>query len=131
VTQGPLSSALGLPWRLRYSPLALQQSRHQPSFLGPPWQHRPNPDHGITETKQRIYPRESHCHPAAQQLLPTLPPSPVMNGHFAAVGDGADDANFEHGIQVIDGDKEFTCVAPLPLPLRRPAIIVRRPIDPS
>ncbi|KAK1828302.1 protein SEY1 [Podospora conica] len=31
-----------------------------------------------------------------------------MNGHFAAVGDGPTDANFEHGIQVIDGDKEFT-----------------------
>ncbi|PHH66672.1 hypothetical protein CDD81_6509 [Ophiocordyceps australis] len=30
-----------------------------------------------------------------------------MNGHFSAVGDGANDGNYEHGVQVIDEDKEF------------------------
>jgi len=54
-----------------------------------------------------------------------------MNGHFAAVGDGADDANFEHGIQVIDGEKEFTCVAPLPCLCDALVFIMRRSIEPS
>ncbi|KAI0479035.1 RHD3/Sey1 [Xylariaceae sp. FL0804] len=30
-----------------------------------------------------------------------------MNGHFASVGDAPAAAEYEHGIQVIDGDKEF------------------------
>ncbi|KAK8094418.1 hypothetical protein PG997_001103 [Apiospora hydei] len=30
-----------------------------------------------------------------------------MNGHFAAVGDEPSQAHYEHGIQVIDGDKEY------------------------
>ncbi|KAK5661043.1 hypothetical protein OQA88_12422 [Cercophora sp. LCS_1] len=30
-----------------------------------------------------------------------------MNGHFAAVGNGSTAQTFEHGIQVIDGDKSF------------------------
>lgn len=30
-----------------------------------------------------------------------------MNGHFSAVGDTSRDGNFEHGVQVIDEDKEF------------------------
>ena len=30
-----------------------------------------------------------------------------MNGHFAAVGDEPDAQNYEHGIQVIDGEKEY------------------------
>ena len=40
----------------------------------------------------------------------TAPPeSMAVNGHFASVGqNGA--ANFEHGVQVIDEDKEFKCV---------------------
>ncbi|KAK3186084.1 Dynamin-like GTPase that mediates homotypic ER fusion [Lecanicillium sp. MT-2017a] len=30
-----------------------------------------------------------------------------MNGHFSAVGDKPDDSKYEHGVQVIDEDKEF------------------------
>ncbi len=30
-----------------------------------------------------------------------------MNGHFAAVGHEPTAQNFEHGIQVIDEDKQF------------------------
>jgi hypothetical protein len=30
-----------------------------------------------------------------------------MNGHMAGVGEQPADGSFEHGIQVIDGDKEF------------------------
>lgn len=35
-----------------------------------------------------------------------------LNGHFAAVGNGngATAPNYEHGVQVIDGDKEFKYV---------------------
>lgn len=30
-----------------------------------------------------------------------------MNGHMAGVGEQSAEADFEHGVQVIDGDKEF------------------------
>jgi len=30
-----------------------------------------------------------------------------MNGHLASVGDEPDATKFEHGIQVIDEDKQF------------------------
>jgi protein SEY1 len=30
-----------------------------------------------------------------------------MNGHFASVGNGATAQEFEHGVQVIDEEKEF------------------------
>jgi hypothetical protein len=30
-----------------------------------------------------------------------------MNGHFAAVGDSPSAGSYEHGVQVIDEDKEF------------------------
>lgn len=30
-----------------------------------------------------------------------------MNGHFAAVGEEPDAQNYEHGIQVIDDQKDF------------------------
>lgn len=33
-----------------------------------------------------------------------------MNGHFSSVGDEPSKAHYEHGIQVIDGDKEFKYV---------------------
>ncbi len=33
-----------------------------------------------------------------------------MNGHFSAVGDKPDDSKYEHGVQVIDEDKEFKYV---------------------
>ena len=35
----------------------------------------------------------------------------AVNGHFASVGENGK-ANFEHGIQVIDEDKEFKYAAP-------------------
>lgn len=38
-----------------------------------------------------------------------------MNGHMAGVGDKPTSANFEHGVQVIDGDKEFKYVRHRPL----------------
>lgn len=41
----------------------------------------------------------------------------AMNGHFAAVGEELKAEDFDHGIQVIDEDKSFTCVSPPPLPL--------------
>jgi hypothetical protein len=34
-----------------------------------------------------------------------------MNGHFAAVGDEPHAQTYEYGIQVIDEDKTFKCVA--------------------
>lgn len=30
-----------------------------------------------------------------------------MNGHFSAVGDKSAGGSYEHGVQVIDEDKEF------------------------
>lgn len=37
-------------------------------------------------------------------------PSLMMNAHFAAVGEDASKEAYEHGIQVIDEDKEFKYV---------------------
>ncbi len=40
-----------------------------------------------------------------------------MNGHFSAVGDKPGGASsYEHGVQVIDEDKEFKCALPSQLP---------------
>lgn len=40
----------------------------------------------------------------------TAPPeSMAVNGHFASVGKNGT-ADFEHGVQVVDEDKEFKCV---------------------
>jgi hypothetical protein len=33
-----------------------------------------------------------------------------MNGHFATAGDDSDPAAYEHGVQVIDEDKQFKYV---------------------
>lgn len=39
---------------------------------------------------------------------PTAPP--VMgNGHFATIGADGDAVSYEHGVQVIDENKEFKC----------------------
>ena len=35
-----------------------------------------------------------------------------MNGHMAGVGDQPTSGSFEHGVQVIDEDKEFKYVHP-------------------
>ena len=37
----------------------------------------------------------------------TAPPTMAMNGHFASVGDAPTKEQYEHGIQVIDEEKEF------------------------
>jgi len=37
---------------------------------------------------------------------PTAPPI-MANGHFSTVGDNGDSASYEHGVQVIDENKEF------------------------
>lgn len=34
-----------------------------------------------------------------------------MNGHFAAVGDAPSAQHYEHGVQVIDEDKQYKSVA--------------------
>lgn len=39
----------------------------------------------------------------------TAPDKMAVNGHFASAGQNGK-ADFEHGIQVIDEDKEFKCV---------------------
>lgn len=40
----------------------------------------------------------------------TAPDKMAVNGHFASAGQNGR-TNFEHGIQVIDEDKEFKCVS--------------------
>jgi len=43
-----------------------------------------------------------------------------MNGHFAAVGDGSSDPSprdYEHGIQVIDENKDFKSVSLFCIPI--------------
>ena len=40
----------------------------------------------------------------------TAPNVMAVNGHFASVGQNGKIDNFEHGIQVIDEDKEFKSV---------------------
>jgi hypothetical protein len=42
---------------------------------------------------------------------PTAPPV-MANGHFATVGDNGDSASYEHGVQVIDENKEFKYGSP-------------------
>ncbi|CAG8291176.1 unnamed protein product [Penicillium salamii] len=44
--------------------------------------------------------------PSGLERSPTAP-SVLSNGHFASVGAEGDAALYEHGVQVIDGDKEF------------------------
>lgn len=44
----------------------------------------------------------------------TAPEKMAVNGHFASVGQNGH-ANFEHGVQVIDEDKEFKYVSSTPV----------------
>ncbi|KAJ5960642.1 uncharacterized protein N7479_007792 [Penicillium vulpinum] len=44
--------------------------------------------------------------PSGLERSPTAP-SILSNGHFASIGAEGDAASYEHGVQVIDGDKEF------------------------
>ncbi len=37
------------------------------------------------------------------------------NSHFASIGDAPGEANYEHGVQVIDEDKQFRFIDPTPL----------------
>ncbi|KAL1628986.1 Dynamin-like GTPase that mediates homotypic ER fusion [Diplodia seriata] len=39
-------------------------------------------------------------------------PSVVMNGHFAPVGEKATVEQYDHGVQVIDENKEFKYTCP-------------------
>jgi hypothetical protein len=50
--------------------------------------------------------------PDAAVRYPTAPSVMTMNGHFAGVGDAPTKEQYEHGIQVIDDEKEFKCVPP-------------------
>jgi hypothetical protein len=45
--------------------------------------------------------------PSAASRFPTAPSVMTMNGHFAGVGDAPTKEQYEHGIQVIDEEKEF------------------------
>ncbi|KAK0122266.1 Dynamin-like GTPase that mediates homotypic ER fusion [Cadophora gregata] len=45
--------------------------------------------------------------PSAAARFPTAPSVMTMNGHFAGVGDAPTKEQYEHGIQVIDEEKEF------------------------
>lgn len=47
--------------------------------------------------------------PSSLGRSPTAPPI-MANGHFAAVGDHGDLAAYEHGVQVVDENKEFKYV---------------------
>ena len=49
--------------------------------------------------------------PSGLERSPTAP-SILSNGHFASVGAEGDAASYEHGVQVIDGDKEFKYAHP-------------------
>lgn len=45
--------------------------------------------------------------PSAASRFPTAPAVVTMNGHFASVGEAPSKEQYEHGIQVIDEEKEF------------------------
>lgn len=47
--------------------------------------------------------------PSLASRSATAPEKMAVNGHFASVGQNGH-ANFEHGVQVIDEDKEFKYV---------------------
>lgn len=48
----------------------------------------------------------------------------AVNGHFANIGENGRAANFEHGIQVIDEDKEFKYVLQVGVPLVHASLTV-------
>jgi hypothetical protein len=48
----------------------------------------------------------SERRPSALERSPTAP-SVLSNGHFASIGGDGDTASYEHGVQVIDENKEF------------------------
>jgi hypothetical protein len=54
-----------------------------------------------TESNGDAMPRPGVAHMA------TAPSVMTMNGHFAGIGDAPGKAQYDHGIQVIDEDKEF------------------------
>ena len=45
--------------------------------------------------------------PSAASRFPTASAVVTMNGHFASVGEAPSKEQYEHGIQVIDEEKEF------------------------
>ncbi len=52
----------------------------------------------------------NHNRPAPSARHPTAPSVMTVNGHFASVGESPSKEQYEHGIQVIDEDKEFKWV---------------------
>lgn len=50
--------------------------------------------------------KDSHPKRLVVNRSVTAPETMSVNGHFASVGENGS-ANFEHGVQVIDEDKEF------------------------
>lgn len=57
--------------------------------------------------------------PAAVSRSPTAPPAMATNGHFASIGDHSDKAAYEHGVQVVDENKEFKYASFTPLGIAR------------
>lgn len=51
--------------------------------------------------------------PATSRAFTAPPEGMSVNGHFASVGQNGT-ASFEHGVQVIDEDKEFKYACPSP-----------------
>ncbi|KAI1019547.1 hypothetical protein LB505_000452 [Fusarium chuoi] len=49
-----------------------------------------------------------------------------MNGHFSAVGEAPGAGSYEHGVQVIDEDKEFN-ISTLPMLLPLASITILSP----
>jgi hypothetical protein len=56
--------------------------------------------------------------PESAVRYPTAPSVMTMNGHFAGVGDAPTNEQYEHGIQVIDDEKEFKYALPWPMIMR-------------
>ena len=63
----------------------------------------PTPGSPIIPTKLAVH------RPSIASRSFTAPEKMAVNGHFASVGQNGS-ANFEHGVQVIDEDKEFKYV---------------------
>lgn len=61
------------------------------------------------DSDQASTPNATIRRPTSATRTPTAPPvMSTLNGHFASPGDNAQQTSFEHGIQVIDGDKNFS-----------------------
>lgn len=61
---------------------------------------------------QPLSPKTSAHRPSISARSATAPGNMAVNGHFASVGQNGH-ADFSHGVQIIDEDKEFKCVFPI------------------